>query len=133
MNVEIVKEWRLPMDGKRFRRTTPENPLFYVTLLQEGRTRFLKIGTAENGIGRRFNSDDYDKYSFIKILYVAELKATRKNGKNVCYHVEDLTRSALREMSGFTFVRNDRFKYFQLPDEIPVYTGMNNYTMVPLR
>lgn len=133
MNVEIVKEWRLPDKGQRFRRTDSNNPLFYVVLLQKGKMRYLKIGTAENGIGARFGSEDYKKYSTIKILYVAELQATKKDKKNVCYHVEDLTRSALRETKGFTFVRNDRFKYFQLPKEIPIYTGMNNYTMIPLR
>lgn len=133
MNVRIVREWRLPASGQRYRRTNPANPLFYVVLLQIGYLRYLKIGTAENGIGARFGGKDYEKYSHIKLLYVAELEATAKDKKNVCYHVEDLTRSALREMKGFTFVRNDRFKYFQLPAEIPVYTSMNNYTMVPLR
>ena len=133
MNVNIVREWRLPASGQRYRRTNPANPLFYVVLLQIGYLRYLKIGTAENGIGARFGGKDYDKYSSIKILYVAEPEATAKDKKNVCYHVEDLTRSALREMKGFTFVRNDRFKYFQLPAEIPVYTSLNNYTMIPLR
>ena len=133
MNVEIVKEWRLPKSGEKFRRTTKENPQFYVVLLQKGRTRYLKIGTAENGVITRFNAADYKKYSFMKILYVAELQATEKDKKNVCYHVEDLTRSALREMKGFTFVKNDRFKYFRLPNEIPVFTSMNNYTVIPLR
>jgi hypothetical protein len=133
MNVEIVKDWRLPSADESFKRTTNENPLFYVVLLQMGRIRFLKIGTAENGIKSRFRATDYKKYSFIKLLYVAELKATEKDQKNVCYHVEDLTRSALREMKGFTFVKNDRFKYFSLPNEIPVYTSMTNYTTIPLR
>ena len=133
MNVKIVKEWRLPSPDQRYRRTNSANPMFYIVLLQIGYLRYLKIGTAENGIGARFSSADYKKYSHIKLLYVAELEATEKDHKNVCYHVEDLTRSAIREMKGFTFVRNDRFKYFQLPQELPVYTGMNNYTMVPLR
>jgi hypothetical protein len=133
VNVEIVKEWRLPADGQRFRRTDPNNPLFYVTLLQKGRMRYLKIGTAENGIGARFCGKDYQQYSKIKLLYVAECQATEKDQKNVCYHIEDLTRSALREMKGFTFVRNDRFKYFQLPNEIPIYTSMTTHIMIPLR
>ena len=59
--------------------------------------------------------------------------ATEKDKKNVCYHVEELTRAALREMKGFTVVKNDRCKYFRLPDEIPVFTSMNNYTNIPLR
>lgn len=131
-NVEIVKEWLLPSKETRFRRTDKGNPFFYVVQLQTGRTRYLKIGTAENGIGTRFCGQDYKKYSTIKFLYVAELQATKKDGKNVCYHIEDLTRSALREMKGLTFVRNDRFKYFQLPTEIPLYTSLNNYTKIPL-
>lgn len=133
MIVNIVKEWFLPENGTKFHRTTPLNPMFYVVLLQLGRIRFLKIGTAENGVGVRFCAQDYKKYNFMKILYVAELEATPKDKKNVCYHVEDLTRSALREMKGLTFVKNDRFKYFRLPDEIPLYTGLNNYKMIPLR
>jgi len=133
MEVKIVKEWRLPSKTQRFYRTNKDNPLFYVTLLQTGYLRYLKIGTAENGIGARFGAEDYKKYSFIKLLYVAELQATKKDKKNVCYHVEDLTRSAIREMKGFTFVKNDRFKYFQLPAELPVYTDMNNCIKIPLR
>ena len=133
MVVNVIKEWILPEKGTKFRRTTTANPMFYVVLLQMGYLRFLKIGTAENGVEKRFSAQDYKKYSSMKILYVAELEATKKDKKNVCYHVEDLTRSALREMKGFTFVKNDRFKYFQLPAEIPVYTGLNNYTMIPLR
>lgn len=132
MNVEIVKEWILPTN-KNFYRKDKRNPLFYVVLLQMGYLRFLKIGTAENGIGARFGNEDYKKYSHIKLLYVAELQATKKNGKNVCYHVEDLTRSAIREMKGFTFVKNDRFKYFQLPAELPVCTGFGCVKMIPTR
>ena len=133
MNVEIVQDWRLPIPNETFERTDKNNPMFYVVVLQQGRTRYLKIGTAENGIKSRFSNKDYKKYSHIKFLYVAELKSTKKSGKNVCYYVEDLTRSAIREMSGFTFVKNDRFKYFQLPNEIPIYTSLTNYTMIPLR
>lgn len=134
-NIEIVKEWLLPthLTRKDFKQTDKNNPMFYVVAIQKGRERYLKIGTAENGISPRFIQADYKKYSTIKFLYVAELKATEKDGKNVCYHIEDLTRSALREMKGLTFVRNDRFKYFQLPTEIPLYTSLNNYTKIPLR
>lgn len=76
MIVNIVKEWFLPENGTKFHRTTPLNPMFYVVLLQLGRIRFLKIGTAENGVGVRFCAQDYKKYNFMKILYVAELEAT---------------------------------------------------------
>ena len=133
MNVEIVQEWLNPAPTEKFIRTTEENPCFYITLLQNHYIRYLKVGTAENGIKVRFAQKDYKKYSTVKILYVAELKADKKNHKNVCYHVEDLTRSALREMKGLTFVKNDRFRYFQLPHKIPVYTGMNEYTEITVR
>jgi hypothetical protein len=134
-NIEIVKEWLLPpreMTRKDFKQTDKSNPMFYVVAIQKGRERYLKIGTAENGISPRFIQADYKKYSTIRFLYVAELQATKKDGKNVCYHIEDLTRSALREMKGLTFVRNDRFKYFQLPKEIPLYTSLNKFFTIPL-
>jgi hypothetical protein len=132
VNVSIVKEWILPAEGQKFRRTDARNPMFYVVLLQHKRTRYLKIGTAENGIGSRFCQADYKKYSTIKLLYVAEL-TNDKNPKDACYHVEDLTRSALREMKGFTFVKNDRFKYFRIPDRIPIYTSLTDCKLIPLR
>lgn len=131
MNVSIVKEWILPADGQKFRRTTPSNPMFYVVRLQKGRMRYLKIGTAENGIGARFGQKDYQQYSTIKLLYVAEVSCD-KNPKDACYHVEDLTRSALREMKGFTFVRNDRFKYFQIPCKIPIYTDLKTFREIEI-
>lgn len=133
MDVSIVKEWFFPKNYKEIAQTDKNNPMFYVVTLQWHKIRFLKIGTAENGVKTRFAGADYKKYSTIKFLYVAELKADKKNKKNVCYHVEDLTRSAIREMKGFTFVKNDRFRYFQLPEAIPVYTGMNNYKLIPCK
>ena len=132
MNVNIIQEWNNPTAEEKFKKTSKENPFFYIVVLQMGRVRFLKIGTAENSLRGRFSQADYKKYSSIKILYAAELESDKKNKKNVCYHVEDLTRSAIREMKGFTFVKNDRFKFFQLPDQLPVFTGMNNYTLVNL-
>lgn len=132
METQIVKEWRLPTKKTRFTRTDKNNPFFYVVMLQKGRTRYLKIGTAENGIGARFGQVDYKKYSTVKILYVAELKATKKNKKNECYHIETLTRGALFELSGLRYVPNDRFTYFQLPKEIPVMTSVDTKIMIPL-
>jgi hypothetical protein len=129
----IVKEWRMPKPKARFVRTDKSNPLFYVTLLQKGRTRYLKIGTAENGIGTRFSQQDYKKYSSKKILYVAELQSTKKNKKNECYHIETLTRGALFEISGLKYIPNDRFTYFKLPDEIPILTSTTSKIMIPLR
>lgn len=131
MFATIVQEWVKPTGVKQFRRKNKNNPFFYIVLLQCKKIRYLKIGTAENGIGTRFAGADYKKYSTIKLLYVAEV-TSEKNPKDACYHVEDLTRSALREMKGLTFVRNDRFKYFQPPRVIPVYTDLHNYTLIEL-
>lgn len=131
MNVSVVKEWKLPTEGQRFRKTNAENSMFYVVRLQTGRQRYLKIGTTERTIGERFKGKDYKKYSTIKFLYVAEV-TTDKNPKDGCYHIEDLTRSAIREQKGFTFVKNDRFKYFKLPKSLRVYTSLNNSYEIPL-
>ena len=65
METQIVKEWRLPTKKTRFTRTDKNNPFFYVVMLQKGRTRYLKIGTAENGIGARFGKVDYKKLDAI--------------------------------------------------------------------
>lgn len=130
MKVSIVNEWRLPQKGERFKKTNPENTFFYVVKLQKGRQRFLKIGTTETTIGKRFSGRDYKKYSTIKFLYVAEV-TTDKRVKDGCYHIEDLTRSAIRETKGFTFVKNDRFKYFLLPKTLKIYTNLDNYFEIP--
>lgn len=132
MNVRIVKEWKRPARDTKFRRMNKENPFFYIVILQKGRQRYLKIGTAENGIGTRFSSKDYKKYSHIKFLYVAEVCCDKKHNSDACYHIEDLTRSAIREMPGFTFVRNDRFQYFQLPKELPIYLTLTNHFMLEI-
>ena len=66
----------------------------------------------------------------MKILFVAELLSNKEDRKNVCYHVEDLTRSAIREMKGFRFVKNDRFTYFQLPAQLPIFTSFFNSFLI---
>lgn len=122
----------MPDPLENFKKSDKNNTLFYVVRLHKGRQRFLKIGTTERSIKQRFSGKDYKKYSTIKFLYVAELTAD-KNPKDACYHVEDLTRSAIRETKGFTFVKNDRFKYFQLPKSLKVYTSLNDFITIPLR
>lgn len=122
----------MPDPLENFKKSDKNNTLFYVVRLHKGRQRFLKIGTTERSIKQRFSGNDYKKYSTIKFLYVAELTAD-KNPKDACYHVEDLTRSAIRETKGFTFVKNDRFKYFQLPKSLKVYTSLNDFITIPLR
>lgn len=133
MQTEIVKQWNLPQPKTRFVRTDKNNPMFYVVLLQRHRERFLKIGTAENGIGTRFCQTDYKQYTHKKILYVAELQATKKNEKNVCYHIETLTRGLLFEQKGLRYVPNDRFTFFNLPNEIPIMLGTDKTITIPLR
>ena len=132
MEVNVIKEWNKPSEGTRFVRTNKENPFFYIVLLQDGRQRYLKVGTTENGIGARFSSKDYKKYSHIKFLWVAEVACDKPQNTDACYHVEDLTRSAIRELKGFTFVKNDRFQFFQLPSELPVYLTLNKHFMLPI-
>ena len=132
MEVNIIKEWNKPSEGTRFVRTNKENPFFYIVLLQDGRQRYLKVGTTENCIGKRFSAQDYKKYSNIKFLWVAEVACDKEQNTDACYHVEDLTRSAIREMKGFTFVRNDRFQFFQLPKKLPIYLTLDNHFMLAI-
>jgi hypothetical protein len=132
MNVTVVKEWIKPTQGTRFVRKNKSNTFFYIVILQKGRQRYLKIGTTEKGIGARFSSEDYKKYSHIKFLWVAEVTCDKKQISDACYHIEDLTRSAIREMPGFTFVKNDRFQYFQLPKALPIYLTLNEHFMLEI-
>lgn len=129
-NVEIVRTWAFPTKDEKFIRTSESNPYFYILILQAGRKRFLKVGTSENNIRYRLAKADYKKYSSMKILFVAELLSNKEDRKNVCYHVEDLTRSAIREMKGFRFVKNDRFTYFQLPAQLPIFTSFFNSFLI---
>lgn len=132
MKVNVVKEWNKPDRNTRFIRKDKKNTFFYIVLLQKGRQRYLKIGTTEKGIGTRFSAKDYKEYSHIKFLWVAELVCDKAHNSDACYHVEDLTRSAIREMKGFTFVKNDRFQFFQLPKQLPVYLTLNEHFMLEI-
>lgn len=132
MKVNVVKEWNKPDRDTRFIRKDKKNTFFYIVLLQKGRQRYLKIGTTEKGIGTRFSAKDYKEYSHIKFLWVAELACDKAHNSDACYHVEDLTRSAIREMKGFTFVKNDRFQFFQLPKQLPIYLTLNEHFMLEI-
>ena len=132
MKVNVVKEWNKPDRDTRFIRKDKKNTFYYIALLQKGRQRYLKIGTTEKGIGTRFSAKDYKEYSHIKFLWVAELACDKAHNSDACYHVEDLTRSAIREMKGFTFVKNDRFQFFQLPKQLPVYLTLNEHFMLEI-
>jgi hypothetical protein len=110
----IVREEFLPT--LPYKMQSKDNGIFYYILLQEKdtRRRYLKLGTSERGTAR-FNDKDYKKYSFKKILYIAEFD----NKKNI-YDMEDLNKSILRNTKGLKWHKNDRFTYFLLPPVLPV-------------
>lgn len=118
MTVSIKKEWFFP---ENLAEIDEKGEYFYIATIQKQRHRYLKIGTTERPPGKRFRDADYRKYSTVKVCYVAQIESDKPGG---CYHVEDLTRSALRETKGLTFIKNDRFRYFQLPDEVPIQTSL---------
>lgn len=109
----IVKESYQPTS---YRRQSKDNGIFYYALLQDKTTRrrYLKIGTSERGV-TRLKDKDYKKYSFIKILYIAEC-----DNKTEIYDMEDLNKSILRNQKGLKWHKNDRFTYFLLPKFLPV-------------
>lgn len=129
----IVKEWYFPESGKSIRKTSKDNGLFYVVRLHKGRERFLKIGTTERTITQRFNAKDYKKYTSVKFLYVAEISRKGSNPFDGIYEVEDLTRVHLMNTSGFSFVKNDRFRYFQLPEKLPIRVRFDEIRYIPTR
>lgn len=129
----VVKEWFFPENGKAIRKTSKDNGLFYVVRLQKGRKRYLKIGTTERTICQRFNAKDYQKYTSITFLYVAEISRQGSNSFDGVYEVEDLTRVHLMNTSGFTFVKNDRFRYFQLPEKLPIRIRFDQIKYIPTR
>lgn len=100
-----------------YRKSCKKHSIFYIVFLQthEGH-RYLKFGTTEQSLGARFAMDDYKKYAVVRILLMIEL-----DSKNDCYQLEDLTKAYFRYEKGFTWVKNDRFNYFTLPDEIPLF------------
>ena len=134
--VKIENEWFFPSVDQEYPKKTSKGQqktaFFYVILLQEERTRYLKVGTTTKTPLSRFNMKDYKKYSFIKPIYIAEVSST-KGGEQGALHIEDLTKGALREMKGFNHIKNDRFTYFQLPTTIPIYTKVGECFNIPPR
>lgn len=123
----IVRETFLPQG--RYRRQSTKNGIFYYVLLQEkgSRRRYLKIGTSERGATRFFDRDYKEKYSFVKILYIAEC-----DNINDIYNLEDLNKAILRNQKGFTWHKNDRFCYFKLPNELPRCEKFNEYVSIKI-
>lgn len=122
----IVKESYQPTT---YRRQSKDNGIFYYALLQDKTTRrrYLKIGTSERGV-TRFKDKDYKKYSFIKILYIAEC-----DNKTEIYDMEDLNKSILRNQKGLKWHKNDRFTYFLLPKFLPVSNVFGELRTIKIR
>ena len=110
------------------RRRSADNWIFYYVLLQEAdtRRRYLKLGITSRGMAR-FKDKDYQKYSFIKPLYMIECDCA-----NEVKDLEDLNRVILRNTKGLTFVDNDRFKYFVLPKQLPRCFSFGNMQMIEI-
>lgn len=133
MKVTVLKETYKPTREEIKAKAHADSSIFYILILQKGRQRYLKIGTTTKTLAQRLSNQDYKKYTNIKVLYVAELTSEYKDlrrRKHACLHVEDLTRSAIREMKGFTYIENDRFQYFTLPEYLPVYTQLGKCQLV---
>lgn len=122
----IVRESYLPVSYKR---QSKDNGIFYYVLLQDKTTRrrYLKIGTSERGV-KRFKDKDYKKYSFVKILYIAEC-----DNKTEIYDMEDLNKSILRNQKGLKWHKNDRFTYFQLPKILPISNVFGELRTIKIR
>ena len=105
------------------------NGIFYYILLQERgtRRRYLKIGTSERGV-RRFKDKDYKKYSFKRIIYIAEFDDI----KNI-YDMEDLNKCILRNTKGLKWHKNDRFTYFSLPEFLPVASRFGEMKKISIK
>lgn len=96
-----------------FRRSCRTSDYFYIIKCHKGRRRYIKIGTTERTIAARFNRYEYD---IDEVLFVAEVKD--------CYKWEDTVRELLKGVKGFSFQRNDRFKYFQIPEFMNIIKNM---------
>ena len=114
---------------EQYKMQSKNNGIFYYILLQERgtRRRYLKIGTSERGI-RRFKDKDYKKYSFKRIIYIAEFDDI----KNI-YDMEDLNKSILRNTKGLKWHKNDRFTYFSLPEFLPVASRFGEMKKISIK
>lgn len=89
----------------------------YYVLLQDGHRRYLKIGTSTRGT-KRFKDRDYRRYSKITPILIFEMSET-----NEIYDFEDLNKVYLRNQKGLRWIQNDRFTFFNLPNELPIFTN----------
>lgn len=111
----------------------PANLYFYIALLYDytTRSRYLKIGTAKRldyrydskrlmGYNYRFGGGH--KYTHVRILAAVSVEEDK------AYSMEDEAREVIKKMKGFTWVPNDRFRYFLLPQTIEL--PENEFTFV---
>ena len=123
----IVRETFNP-DIKEYRKLDKKNGLFYYLLLQDkNKRRYLKIGTTEQYMKKRLGAKDYKKYTFIKVLYLAECDKI-----NDIYDLEDINRTILRNTKGMKWHKNDRFTYFRLPEHLPRTIKIVKFDEIPL-
>lgn len=99
----------------------------YYVIVQEGRRRYLKIGTSERGTVR-FKDRDYQKYSKITPLCIFEVDRV-----NDIYDFEDLNKVELRNAKGIRWIKNDRFTYFILPNELPIFTNEERDVFITIK
>lgn len=128
MNV-IAYENNFANKNFKFRKQAKEHSMFYVVSLQTpNRHRYFKVGTTEKTLRERFTMKDYQRYPVVRIMLALELEK-----KNDCYQLEDLTKAFFRYAKGYTWVKNDRFNYFTLPQEIPLFdTPMHQFGVCKL-
>ena len=111
----------------------PENLYFYIALLYDytTRSRYLKVGTAKKldkrydpkylmGCNYRFGGGH--KYTHVRILAAVSVE------KDKAYSMENEAREVIKKMKGFTWIPNDRFRYFLLPQTIEL--PENEFTFV---
>lgn len=96
----------------------------YYVIVYKGHKRWLKIGTSERGTNR-FNDRDYRKYTKIVPLFVVEFDKA-----NSIYDFEDIGRTVLRNTKGLVWQKNDRFRFFQMPRELPFAKSVAEIEMV---
>lgn len=96
---------------------------FYIALLYDKKThtRYLKVGTAKNinkrynanyPIGRRYRFNSGHNYTHVRILATIAVETAQ------AYSLEKEAREILKKVKGLTWVPNDRFRYFLLPQTI---------------
>lgn len=111
----------------------PASLYFYIALLYDytTRSRYLKVGTAKRldyrydskrlmGYNYRFGGGH--KYTHVRILAAVSVEEDK------AYSMEDEAREVIKKMKGFTWVPNDRFRYFLLPQTIEL--PENEFTFV---